>query len=74
MKHVTLLVFGLLTLLLVSCQSQVETTSTKIIETGVDPEAWVHIPAGEFLMGQHDHETAVDYDYEIMNTDVTNEQ
>lgn len=43
-------------------------------DTGVEPEAWARIPAGEFLMGQHDHVTPVDYDYEIMVTDVTNAQ
>lgn len=43
-------------------------------ETGVDPEAWVMVPAGEFLSGMHDHELLIDHDYEIMVTDVTNEQ
>jgi formylglycine-generating enzyme required for sulfatase activity len=32
------------------------------------------VPAGEFVMGQHEHDTMVDYDYEVMVTDVTNEQ
>jgi len=44
------------------------------IDTGVDPSAWVHIPHGEFLSGLHNHEIQVDYDYEIMVTDVTNSQ
>ena len=44
------------------------------IDTGVDPESWSTVPAGEFLEGRHDHETMVDYDYEIMVTDVTNTQ
>lgn len=44
------------------------------VDTGVDPESWALIPAGEFPYGQHDHMTMVDYDYEIMITDVTNEQ
>lgn len=43
-------------------------------DTGIDPGAWVRVPAGEFLMGQHDHHTAIDYDYEIMVTPVTNAQ
>ena len=43
------------------------------IDTGVDSESWVVVPAGEFLYGQHDHETMVD-EYEIMVTDVTNQQ
>lgn len=45
-----------------------------VFETGVDPEAWAVVPAGEFLKGQHEHPTLVDYDYEIMVTDVTNVQ
>ena len=44
------------------------------IDTGVDPEAWVLVPAGEFPYGQHEHMTLVDYDYEIMVTNVTNDQ
>ncbi|MEW5959511.1 MAG: SUMF1/EgtB/PvdO family nonheme iron enzyme [Chloroflexota bacterium] len=44
------------------------------LDTGVDAEAWALVPAGEFLLGLHNHETKVDYDYEIMVTDVTNEQ
>ena len=46
----------------------------QVFETGVDPEAWAVVPAGEFLKGQHEHPTLVDYDYEIMVTDVTNAQ
>ncbi len=45
-----------------------------IVDPGIDPESWVLIPAGEFLMGQFNHETAVEYDYEIMVTHVTNQQ
>jgi formylglycine-generating enzyme required for sulfatase activity len=44
------------------------------IDTGVDPESWALIPAGEFPYGQHEHATMVDNDYEIMVTDVTNAQ
>jgi len=40
-------------------------------DTGVDPEAWAVIPAGEFLYGQFNAPTMVDYDYEMMVTDVT---
>jgi len=43
-------------------------------ETGIDPESWARVPAGEFLRGPFGHQTPVDYDYEIMITDVTNEQ
>jgi len=50
-------------------------TATPIrIDTGIDPSAWARVPASKFLKGQHEHQTLVDYDYEIMVTDVTNEQ
>ena len=44
------------------------------IDTGIDSDAWATVPAGDFPYGQHDHLTPVDYDYEIMVTNVTNEQ
>jgi formylglycine-generating enzyme required for sulfatase activity len=40
-------------------------------ETGVDPETWVTVPAGEFLTGQFNEPAMISYDYEIMVTDVT---
>jgi formylglycine-generating enzyme required for sulfatase activity len=40
-------------------------------ETGVDPNAWVQVPAGAFLAGQHDDLVTIDYDYQILVTDVT---
>lgn len=40
-------------------------------DTGVDPNAWVTIPAGPFLEGQFDHPASIDYEYEMMVTDVT---
>ena len=43
-------------------------------DTGVDTAAWAAIPAGEFLMGQHDHETVIENPYEMMVTPVTNQQ
>jgi formylglycine-generating enzyme required for sulfatase activity len=44
------------------------------VDTGIDPESWATIPAADFPYGQHDHMTMVDYDYQIMVTDVTVEQ
>ena len=44
------------------------------IDTGVDPNSWASVPAGEFPYGQHDHLTLLDYDFTIMVTDVTNAQ
>lgn len=61
--------------LLAACTTQADTTQSPVIlETGVDPNAWERIPAGEFLMGQHNHDVSIDYDYEMMVTDVTNAQ
>lgn len=47
---------------------------TVFIETGVDPDAWATIPAGEFLYGQYNHREVLDYDYEMMITPTTNAQ
>ncbi len=41
------------------------------IDTGIDPESWSTVPAGDFPFGQQDHLTNVGYDYQIMITDVT---
>jgi len=74
----TIMILSLLTLVFsISCTAQEKSGDLqpiKYVNTGVDSEAWATIPAGEFLKGQHRHETMVDYDYEIMVTDVTNEQ
>ena len=67
----------LLALFVSGCGPGVDSTVEEplpVVDTGIDPEAWAQIPAGEFLMGLHEHETLVDYDYEIMVTDVTNAQ
>jgi formylglycine-generating enzyme required for sulfatase activity len=44
------------------------------IDTGVSPESWAVVPAGAFFKGKHNHEATLDYDYEIMVTEVTNAQ
>ncbi len=43
-------------------------------DTGVDPDAWAQVPAGDFLMGLHNHEVPVEHNFEIMVTDVTQAQ
>ncbi len=60
-------------LLLTACgpAPSISTIDPPYIDTGIDPDSWVTIPAGEFPYGQHDAMTLVDYDYEIMVTDVT---
>lgn len=60
---------------LTSCVAPYEGDSpVPFIDTGIDPNSWVTISSGEFYKGQHAHETMIEYDYEIMVTDVTNEQ
>jgi sulfatase modifying factor 1 len=73
MKHTTITL--LVVLFLVGCGTpQMEVGPPMIVDPGIDPESWVLVPTGEFLMGQFNHEISVDYDYEIMVTDVTNLQ
>jgi len=74
MKH-TLIFVTLIGLFAAGCGSAALAPAPPAhVAAGVDPEAWAIVPAGEFLMGLHDHETLVDYDYEVMVTDVTNTQ
>jgi len=65
-----------LTLILTACgpAPSVSAITPPYVDTSIDPESWVTIPAGVFPFGQHDHMTMVDYDYQIMVTDVTVEQ
>ena len=71
-KHIILFV-GLTLILLTACQTQT-TSAPSFIDTGIDPDSWVTIPSGEFYSGQHDHEVEIPYDFEIMVSDVTNQQ
>lgn len=58
-------------LLLSACGTVDLNTPLPAFETGVNPESWALVPAGEFLSGQHNAPATIDYDYEIMVTDVT---
>jgi len=64
------LTLGLLTILLAACSPVDLNAPLPVFDTGVDPEAWAQVPAGEFHFGQFDgiETTAA---YEIMVTDVT---
>ncbi|MBP9041403.1 MAG: SUMF1/EgtB/PvdO family nonheme iron enzyme [Anaerolineaceae bacterium] len=68
---ITLLV---LTFVLAACQTVDFQTSAPVFNTRIDPTSWAVIPAGSFLQGQFNEEASIDYDYEIMVTDVTNAQ
>jgi sulfatase modifying factor 1 len=52
----------------------VQLTDQQYLETGIDPDAWTLVPAGPFPSGQADHLVDLDHDYQIMVTDVTNQQ
>ncbi len=76
MKNLKYIILALFMIFGVACTSNKTPNAAEIeyIDTGVDSEAWVKIPAGEFLEGQHRHEKMIEKDYEIMVTDVTNKQ
>ncbi len=71
-----LLTLTLLVLIVAACAPapNISAITPPYIDTGIDPEAWAGVPAGEFPFGQQDHLTSMDYEYEIMITDVTVEQ
>ena len=77
MKPLRTSIFLVFLLTLFGCSEDVH-KKTKIdvpyIDTGVDADAWVTVPGGAFLKGPHLHLTEMDYDFEIMVTDVTNQQ
>jgi len=61
-------------ILLAACKPVDLNAPVPVFDTGIDPESWATIPSGEFLKGQFNEEIMVDYDYEMMVTDVTNAQ
>ena len=44
----------IIAMLVAACASGQAPATPPRFETGVDPEAWALVPAGEFLMGQHE--------------------
>ena len=74
MKKTTFLLIVIVLLLGGCVSSEVSLTPPPQLDPGIDPDSWALVPAGEFLMGLHEHETIVDYNYEIMVTDITNAQ
>ncbi|MEA3351866.1 MAG: formylglycine-generating enzyme family protein [Chloroflexota bacterium] len=68
-------IFSLIFIALIAtaCQStpSISAITPPYINTGVDAEAWATVPAGEFPSGAESHITMIDYDYQIMVTDVT---
>ncbi len=62
--------FVLIAVLLASCAPVDLNAPMPTFETGVDPNAWAQVPAGEFYFGQFDHIESTEA-YEIMVTNVT---
>ena len=73
MKKLFLSLF-ILCLVLSACQEVDFNSTPPVFDTGVEPNSWVNIPAGDFLQGQFKEVTPLDHSYEIMVTDVTNTQ
>jgi formylglycine-generating enzyme required for sulfatase activity len=69
--HHPLFILVLVISFLVSCTPVDLEAPVPVFETGVNPDSWVTIPAGSFLSGQFDDPVTIDYDYQIMVTDVT---
>jgi len=69
MRRIIITLF-LLTALLASCAPVDLNAPIPTFDTGIDPDAWVQIPAGEFYFGQHEDVETTNA-YEIMVTDVT---
>jgi formylglycine-generating enzyme len=57
--------------MLTACASVDLNAPIPVYSTGVDPNSWAVIASGEFLSGQFDEPVTIDYDYQIMLTDVT---
>lgn len=70
MKHLAL-TLGLILVLLAACAPVDMNPIVPVYDTGVDPNAWVRIPAGSFYHGQEAELKEIGYDYEIMVTPVT---
>ena len=66
-----ILIAALVSALLAGCATVDLNAPISTFDTGVDPTAWAKIPAGEFLSGQEAEPATIDYDYEMMITDVT---
>ncbi len=72
MRRLILILF-FVALAAAACQPapNISSITPPYVDTGIDPDSWVTVPAGEFPHGQESHLTMIDYDYQIMVTDVT---
>jgi len=67
----TLRISILILILLVACAPVDLNAPLPTYDTGIESNAWAVIPAGEFLYGQFNDPATIDFDYQIMITDVT---
>src|SRR4030042_728690 len=77
MKRIIHTILIMILFLYTGCSAEVNQKSkvnVPFVDTGANVNAWARIPKGKFYKGAHLHVTDIDYDYEIMITDVTNEQ
>jgi formylglycine-generating enzyme len=56
------------------CGARPADVTPPVYNTGVNPDSWARVPAGEFLMGIHEERVTVGYDFDVMVTLVTNAQ
>lgn len=70
LRHAQCIALSLLTILLSACVPVDLDAPIPAYDTGIDPNIWAQIPAGEFYFGQHEDIETTDA-YEIMITDVT---
>ena len=70
MKRIISCTLILLTVLLASCAPVDLNAPMPVFDTGIDPDSWAQVPAGEFHFGQHE-DIEITEAYEIMVTDVT---
>lgn len=61
-------------LFLSGCGARPPDVTPPTYDTGVNPDAWARVPAGQFLMGIHEEQVTIANAYEIMVTPVTNAQ
>ena len=65
---------SVLLVILAACSARPNTGLPGVYDSGINPNDWALIPAGEFLNGQFNEEIDLDYDYQMMLTEVTNQQ
>lgn len=77
MKIITLHILIMILSVYIGCGIDVNQKSkidVPYVDTGVNTNEWALIHAGKYYKGAHLHVTDITYDYQMMLTDVTNEQ